>query len=174
MSLEAAVAMPFKQRATEQLGEGEFVVALSLDRDWFSPDQAKRLVDVAVGRGLVAEEDGDLVAQFDPADVTVPEGFAPDDAILREQSTFETALDAIVAAGVEKQRAVAGINERQRALAISIEAAAVLFAKEHGAAVDHLAADVRKKLAAAGDAGGGADGKGDTGADAATGAAEVE
>ena len=166
MSLEVAVAVPFKQRATERLGEGEFVVALSLDRDWFSPDQAKRLVDVAVGRGLVAEEDGDLVARFDPADVTVPEGFAPDDAILREQSTFETALDAIVDAGVEKQRAVAGINERQRSLAISIEAAAVLVAKEHGAAVDHLAADVREGLAAGdgseeGDAGAAADAAGD-------------
>jgi len=152
MSLEVAVAVPFKQRATERLGEGEFVVALSLDRDWFSPDQAKRLVDVALGRGLVGEEDGDLLARFDPADVTVPEGFEPDESILREQSTFETALDAIVAAGVEKQRAVAGINERQRSLAISIEAAAVLFAKEHGAAVDQLAADVREELAAAGEA----------------------
>ncbi|WP_144921493.1 DUF2240 family protein [Halorubrum salsamenti] len=172
MSLEVAVAVPFRQRATERLGEGEFVVALSLDRDWFSPDQAKRLVDVAVGRGLVAEEDGDLVARFDPADVTVPEGFAPDESILREQSTFETALDAIVAAGVEKQRAVAGINERQRSLAISIEAAAVLVAKEHGAAVDHLAADVREGLAAAGDADG--EGDGDAGAGAATDATEAE
>jgi hypothetical protein len=152
MSLEVAVAAPFKQRATEQLGEGEFVVALSLDREWFSPDQAKRLVDVAVGRGLVAEEDGDLRAQFDPATVTIPEGFVPDESILREQSTFETALDAIVAAGVEKQRAVAAINERQRALAISIEAAAVLVAKTHGAAVDRLAADVREELTAAPDA----------------------
>ncbi len=149
MSLEVAVAVPFKHRAKERLGEGEFVVALSLDRDWFSPDQAKRLVDVAVGRGLVANEDGDLVVQFDPDDVVVPEGFVPDEEVLREQSTFETALDAIVAAGVEKQRAVAGINERQRALAISIEAAAVLYAKEHGADVDQLAADVRADLARA-------------------------
>jgi hypothetical protein len=170
MSLEVAVAVPFKHRAKERLGEGEFVVALSLDRDWFSPDQAKRLVDVAVGRGLVDEEDGDLVARFDPDDVLVPEGFTPDESILREQSTFETALDAIVAAGVEKQRAVAAINERQRALAVTIEAAAVLVAKEHGAAVDHLAPDVREELAAAGgDSGdeseGGADD--DTAADAA-------
>ncbi|ELZ41694.1 hypothetical protein C471_05526 [Halorubrum saccharovorum DSM 1137] len=149
MSLEVAVAVPFKHRAKERLGEGEFVVALSLDRDWFSPDQAKRLVDVAVGRGLVDEEDGDLVARFDPDEVLVPEGFTPDESILREQSTFETALDAVVAAGIEKQRAVAEINERQRALAITIEAAAVLVAKEHGAAVDHLATDVREGLSAA-------------------------
>ncbi|WP_418281584.1 DUF2240 family protein [Halorubrum sp. DTA98] len=149
MSLEVAVATPFKYSAKDRLGEGEFVVELSLERDWFSPDQAKRLVDVAVGRGLLSEVDGDLVAEFDPDDVAVPEGFTPDESILREQSTFETALDAIVAAGVEKQRAVAGINERQRALAITIEAAAVLYAKEHGASVDHLAADVRADLAEA-------------------------
>jgi len=55
MSLEVAVAVPFQQAATRRLGEGEFVVALSLDREWFSPDQAKRLVDVAVGRGLLEE-----------------------------------------------------------------------------------------------------------------------
>ncbi|OYR86291.1 hypothetical protein DJ72_02740, partial [Halorubrum distributum] len=62
---------------------------------------------------------------------------------------------AIVAAGVEKQRAVAAINERQRALAITIEAAAVLYAREQGAAVGRLAADVREELAAeAGERGG--------------------
>ncbi len=146
MSLEVAVAVPFKRRGKQRLGEGEFVVALSLDREWFSPDQAKRLVDVAVGRGLLVEEDGDLVTRFDPADVTVPEEFVPDESLLREQSTFETALDAIVAAGVEKQRAVAAINERQRTLAVTLEAAAVLYAKEHGAAVDRLADDVRAGL----------------------------
>ena len=151
MSLEVAVAAPFKTRAQDRLGQGEFVVALSLEREWFSPDQAKRLVDVAVGRGLLASEDGDLVLQFDPAEVTVPEGFVPDESVLREQSTFESALDAIVAAGVEKQRAVAAINERQRALAVTIEAAAVLYAREQGATVDRLAADVREELATASD-----------------------
>lgn len=151
MSLEVTVAAPFKHHAKARLGEGEFVVALSLDRDWFSPDQAKRLVSVAVGRGLLAEENGDLVPRFDPDEVAIPEGFVPDEAVLREQSTFETALDAIVATGVDKQRAVAAINERQRTLAVTIEAAAVLCAKEHGAAVDHLAADVREDLAATDD-----------------------
>ncbi|QAU13821.1 DUF2240 family protein [Halorubrum sp. BOL3-1] len=148
MSLEVAVAAPFKTRAQGRLGQGEFVVALSLEREWFSPDQAKRLVDVAVGRGLLASEDGNLVPQFDPTEVTVPEGFTPDESVLREQSTFESALDAIVAAGVEKQQAVAAINERQRALAVTIEAAAVLYAREQGATVDRLAVDVREELAA--------------------------
>lgn len=139
MSLEATVAAPFRDRGRERLGEGEFVVALSLDRDWFTPDQAKRLVDVAAGRGLLSREGDDLVAEFDPAGVTVPDGFVPDESVLREQSTFERVLSALVDAGVEKQTAVAAINERQRELGVTIEAAAVLYARGRGVPVGDAA-----------------------------------
>lgn len=146
MSLEVAVAVPFKQRGTDRLGEGEFVVALSLDRDWFSPDQAKRLIDVAAGRGLVAREDGDVVASFDPAAVSVPEEYEPDQSVLREQSAFERMLDALVAAGHDKQEAVAGVNELQRELAVSVEAAAAVYAKRRGVDVSDAAAKAASEL----------------------------
>ncbi|WP_435067018.1 DUF2240 family protein [Haloplanus sp. C73] len=139
MSLEVAVAAPFRDRGRDRLGEGEFVVALSLDRDWFTPDQAKRLVDVAVGRGLLSRDDDELVAAFDPASVTIPDGFVPDESVLREQSTFERVLSALVDAGVEKQQAVADINEHQRALGITIEAAAILYARQRGVGVGDAA-----------------------------------
>ncbi len=139
MSLEAAVAVPFRQQGKRRLGEGEFVVALSLEREWFTPDQAKRLVNVATGRGLLAREDGDLVVQFDPAGVDVPEGFTPDESILREQSTFERVLDALTDAGIEKREAVAAINQRQRELEVTVEAAAMLYARSEGVDVSHLA-----------------------------------
>jgi len=146
MSLEVAVAVPFKQQGTTRLGEGEFVVALSLDRSWFSPDQAKRLIDVAAGRGLLAREDGDIVAQFEPADVVVPEEYEPDQSILREQSAFERILDALVAAGYDKQDVVAEVNDRQRRLGISVEAAAALYAREQdvdaGDAIEAAKADL--------------------------------
>ena len=146
MSLEIAVAVPFRQEGTDRLGEGEFVVALSLDRDWFSPDQAKRLVDIAQGRGLLTKEERGLRAQFDPADVAVPEGFVPDESILREQSTFERVLDALIDAGVEKRDAVAAINDRQRRLGVANEAAAILVAREHGIELDGIADRARRDL----------------------------
>ena len=139
MSLRETVAVPFRQRGTHTLGEGEFVVALSLERDWFSPDQAKRLVDVAASRGLVERDEGNLVAAFDPATVDVPSDFAPDPDILREQSTFERVLSALVDAGVEKREAVAAINERQRELGLTVEAAAVVYAHGRGVDVSALA-----------------------------------
>ena len=146
MSLEVAVAVPFKQRGTTRLGEGEFVVALSLDRSWFSPDQAKRLIDVAAGRGLVERVDGEVVAQFDPPAVAVPEEYAPDESILREQSTFERILDALVAAGHDKRAAVAAINERQRRLDVTVEAAAALYALRQGVDVGDAARDAADQV----------------------------
>ncbi|WP_117595310.1 DUF2240 family protein [Haloprofundus halophilus] len=148
MSLQTATAVPFRQRGSERLGEGEFVVVLSLDRGWFSPDQAKRLVDVAVGRGLLDRDEGsgDLVPAFDPDDVEIPREFVPDESILREQSTFERILDAMVAAGVDKQRAVATANERQHRLGVTLETAAVLTARSEGVDVDDVAGAVRADL----------------------------
>lgn len=146
MSLRRAVAAPFRQRGVERMSESEFVVALSLDRDWFSPDQAKRLVDVAAGEGLLDREDDDVVADFDPGGVDVPDGFSPEESVLRQRSTFERALEAVVEAGAEKQEAVAAINRIQADLGLTIEAAAVLYARRQGVDVTDLAASAREEV----------------------------
>ncbi len=146
MSLEAAVAVPFRDEGTDRVSEGAFVVALSLDRDWFSPDQAKRLVDVAAGRGLIERDGNDVIAQFDPTAVAVPDDFAPDESVLRARSAFERVLDSVVAAGEEKQAAVAAINDRQRELGVTLEAAAVLYARRRGVDVSEAAERVLADL----------------------------
>ena len=146
MSLRTAVAAPFKEAGTTRLEETRFVVALSLDRDWFSPDQAKRLVDVATGRGLLARTEDGLEPAFPIEDVEVPEEFSPGEELLSEPSAFERTLDAIVAEGVEKRRAVAGINELQAELGVTVEAAAILYARRRGIDVDDLIEPARGTL----------------------------
>jgi hypothetical protein len=146
MSLRTAVAAPFQQRGQEAMAESEFVVALSLDRDWFSPDQAERLIDVATGQGLLELADGEVAVAFDADEVEIPDGFVPDESILQEQSTFEKLLDKVVSAGTEKQTAVAEINELQNELGVTIEAAAVVYAKRRGIDASAEAAEAREEL----------------------------
>ncbi|MFT4882476.1 MAG: hypothetical protein ACI9CA_001096 [Natronomonas sp.] len=146
MSLRRTVATPFRQRGVDQLRESEFVVALSLDRDWFSPDQAQRLVDAAVTEGLL-ERDGEAVAvTFDTAGVTVPDGFVPDESVIQQRSVFERVLGALLDAGVEKRDAVAGINQLQAELDIAVEAAALLYARRQGVEANGLADRAREEL----------------------------
>ncbi|MFC4247038.1 DUF2240 family protein [Natribaculum luteum] len=146
MSLRVAVAAPFKQNGTRTLRENEFVVALSLDRDWFSPDQSKRLIDVATERELVERDGAELRAAFDPAAVTVPEEFTPDEDLLRERSAFEQVLDALVAEGLEKHEAVGAINALQGDLGVTIEVAAVVYARRQGLDVSELVPVARSAL----------------------------
>lgn len=139
MSLRRTVAAPFRSAGSETLTVSKFVVALSLDRNWFSPDQAKRVVDVAIGEGLLDRDDGELTITFDARDTTLPDGFSPDESILQQRTTFERVLDQLVDNGQNKQDAVAAINRRQSTLAITVETAAVLYAHEQGIAVSDLA-----------------------------------
>jgi len=146
MSLRRTVAAPFRHRGVNELRESEFVVALSLDRDWFSPDQAQRLVDAAVTEGLLEHQDEAVAVTFDPASVTVPDGFVPNESVVQQRSVFERALGALVDAGVEKQEAVAGINRLQAELDIAVEAAALLYARRQGVEVEGLADRAREEL----------------------------
>lgn len=146
MSLRVAVAAPFAQHGGKRLRENEFVVSLSLDRRWFSPDQAKRLVDVATKEGLIEHEGSHLVATFDPAAVTIPEDFVPDKDLLRKRSAFERVLDALVADGVAKHEAVGAINTLQQELRLTIEASAVVYAHRKGIDVSELVPVARAAL----------------------------
>jgi len=145
-SLRVAAAAPFKQKGRTRVAEQAFVVALSLDRDWMSPDQAKRLLDVADGEGLVEREDGDVAAAFDPGEVEIPDGFTPDASLFQERSAFERALDALVAADFDRQETVAAVNELQRDLGVTADAAAVVYARRQGVEPEGAAAKAREDL----------------------------
>lgn len=146
MSLRRAIAAPFCQRGVERMNESGFIVVLSLEREWFSADQAKRLVDIGAGEGLLERENGELRATFDPVAVDLPEGFEPDEDVLRARSTFERMLDRIVDRGIEKRTAVAEINQLQADLAVSIEAAAALYARQNGIDATDIAGRARREL----------------------------
>ncbi|PSP52460.1 DUF2240 domain-containing protein [Halobacteriales archaeon QH_3_68_24] len=146
MSLHRAVAEPFRAKGRETLTDSEFVVVLSLDREWFTAEQAKRLVDVATTEGLLERVDGDLTVTFDHREVAIPDGFTPDEDLLRQRSTFERALETLVEAGIEKQDAVASINSLQAELGVTVEAAAVVYARRQGVAIGDVAERARGEL----------------------------
>lgn len=146
MTLRRTVAGPFKWSGDETLEESEFVVALSLDRGWFSPDQAKRLIAIAEQQGLLDRSESGLSPTFDPATVELPEGFTPDESVLSEPQPFERLLEAIEGADVGRRTAVAQINRLQTGYGISIEAAAVLVAHRNGVAVDPVLPTIRTEL----------------------------
>ncbi|PSQ44823.1 DUF2240 domain-containing protein [Halobacteriales archaeon SW_7_68_16] len=146
MTLRRTVAVPFRTRGVDRLGENEFLVAVSIEREWFSPDQAQRLIDRATAEGLVERDDDGLRLTFDPATVEVPDGFEPDEGVLQARSPFEAILADLEREGAEKRAVVARINELTAELGVSTDAAAVVYGRRKGIDVANAARRGRNDL----------------------------
>ncbi len=139
--LTYAVSMPFKIKGKDVLKESEFVLALSIDLNWFSPEQAKNIVREAEREGLL-EKEGELIhPAFDMNSVHIPTGFKPDPGAFEKKSLFDRTIERIIAGtGMEKRKVISLINKKQEELSklVEIDVSAILVALEHGVAVDDL------------------------------------
>ncbi|GFO97358.1 hypothetical protein ig2599ANME_1559 [groundwater metagenome] len=141
------VSVPFKRKGKDSLKESEFVLALSFDLNWFSPEQAKKVVLEAEKAGLIKRE-GDIIRPaFDLSSVEPPQGFKP--GVFEERSLFDRIIERItVETGMDKRRVIALINKKQDELSklVEIEVSAILIALEHGVALDNLIDEEYKAL----------------------------
>lgn len=139
--LACVVSMPFKRKGKDILKESDFVLSLSIDLNWFAPEQAKIILSEAEKEGLLKRE-GELVrAAFDISSVEIPQGFKPGKDILEKKTLFSRIIDRIIArTGMEKRKVIALVNKRHEELAkmVFIEVSAILVAMENGIAVDDL------------------------------------
>lgn len=136
-----SVAVPFKRKGKEALKESEFVLALSIDLNWFNPEQAKNLLGNAEKAELI-KKDGDLVKPaFDLNSIEIPSGFKPDSGIFERKTIFDRVVERIIAGtGMEKRKVISLINKKQEELSklVVIDISAILVALGHGVAVDDL------------------------------------
>ena len=135
------ISMPFKRKGKDTLKESEFILVLSMDLNWFSPEQAKNILVEAKRTGLVKVEFDFLKPGFDITGVEIPSGFKPGSDTFEIKTVFEKTIDRIiVATGLEKRKVVSMINKKQEDLQkmVEIEVSAILVALENGVIVDDL------------------------------------
>ncbi len=148
--LQVTLAMLFKRKGKNVLTEKEFVFSASIDFRWFSPKDAKRLLQMGMAEGLL-REDGEYVRlAFDPASVDVPVGFKPEQGVL-SADTPEPLFPRILALVVEnsvmgRREAVASINRTRERLDVEIEVAGLAVARGYGADVSGLLDEVREEI----------------------------
>jgi hypothetical protein len=133
--------MPFKRRGKEALKDMEFVMALSMDLKWFTPEQAKSVLAEAHRSGLL-KRDGDLVRpSFDISKIEIPSGFKPETVAIEKKTVFERVIERIITStGIDKRKVVSMINKKQEELSkqVVIEVSAILVAIENAVLVDDL------------------------------------
>lgn len=145
--LSYTVSMPFKRRGKDILKDTEFVLALSIDLKWFPPEQARFVLNKAIGSGLLKRE-GEMVRPgFDISGMEIPTGFKPEpidlenNNLLEKKPVFDRVIDRIITGmGTEKRKVISMINKKHEELEkmVLIEVSALLVAVENGIIVDDL------------------------------------
>jgi len=140
-NLAYTVSMPFLRKGKEILKESEFVLALSIDLHWFSPEQAKTVLSEAEKSGLLKREGEFIKPSFDLSEVEIPSGFKPEPGNFEKKTVFDRIIDRVTSGtGLDKRKVIALINKKQEELAkmVVIEVSAILVALEQGVMVDDL------------------------------------
>jgi len=135
--LMEALGYLFQRKGKDVLSEKELILSVSMDLGWFSPDEAKQLIDVCLELRLLSKTEQGLKPNFDYKSLSIPIDFTPNRNILQLE-TQEPLLLSIVRIIDEKteigrSNIMAEINKKRNALEVEIEVAAILIAKKYGA-----------------------------------------
>jgi len=98
LTLQIAIAAPFRHTRKNALRRNELVYYYALDRKWMSTDQAATLLKRGEESGLLRQEDGIFTITFDPATITVPIGFRPASAVFERNDPAEELIRRIMKA----------------------------------------------------------------------------
>ena len=134
-------AMPFKRKGVDSMKENDFVMALSMDLNWFKPAAARAFVKTAIETGILSMEMDMIKAQFNIEDVEIPVGFIPNSASFTKIDIFEQIIERIMEnTGDDKQSIIARINQKKNETLglFTIEVLGILIAREYGIQVDDL------------------------------------
>ena len=152
--VETIIAFLFKRSGKEELTPSDLYLPLSMDLQWFTPNQAKTFVNMALQQKLLIKKDGKLKPSFGYEKIVVPVGFRPSKKPIEEKEVKEEKLDAIktiIARIVEKtgqdeQSVIEKIKDVEIEKNLRPEIAALLVSKEYDIDVDDSFDEIEEKL----------------------------
>lgn len=139
---EIIIAFLFKRSGKTALSFSDLYLTISMDLNWFTPDDAKSFLNLMLKQNLL-EKKGDVIKPtFEYNDITVPIGFIPSKQIFEEKTVVKDALekeeliDRIINQLVEKTkldkiRVAEKVNKLAEEKNITKEVAALLIGKEN-------------------------------------------
>jgi len=131
---EIIITFLFKRSGKTKLSFSDLYLTLSMNLNWFTPEEAKEFVTFALKQKLLTKKGEAITTNFDYDKIVVPVGFVPSKMAFEEKE--ETVLEKIVKQLVEKtdldkRQIVEKINATAKEKNITTEVAALLIGKEY-------------------------------------------
>jgi len=137
---EIIIAFVFERSGKNEMLFSEFYLTISMDLNWFTPDDAKALSNNFIKNKFLIKTKESVKPGFDVSKIKVPLGFYPSKQILEkkepvnnsiERDLFTDILDEIAAkAKKNKEELLEKINKIQEEKNITKETAALMVGKD--------------------------------------------
>lgn len=146
------ISFVFNRAGKREMSFSEFYLTLSMDLDWFTPDNAKTFTKNAVDNSLLKEEKNFIKPNFNIEEIKIPIGFSPSETAFQKKDIKEekiekkqevSILNMLVEKIVEKSNLdrktiLRQIKEIEKEKNLSIEIAALLIGKEYKLNFDEI------------------------------------
>jgi len=152
--VETIIAFLFKRSGKEELTTSDLYLPLSMDLQWFTPNQAKTFVNMALQQKLLIKKEGKLKPSFDYEKIVVPVGFRPSKKPIEEKEVKEEKLDAVKTiinrivekTGLDEKSVTEKIKDVEIEKNLCPDVAALLVGKEYDVDVDDCFDEIEEKL----------------------------
>ncbi len=131
----------FKRSGKQKLSFSELYLTLSIDLNWFTPEDAKKFVNESLKKKFLIKEKDLIMPSFDIENVSVPIGFYPSTKVFldeepKEIKEEENLLSRIVKRisenlNAKEQEILHKIKKIEEEKNVTTEVAALLFGKEN-------------------------------------------
>ena len=149
--LKEAIVYLFQRKGKDTLSERELILSASMDLGWFTPDEAKQLVDICLELKILSRVDSGLSPNFDIKNYSIPIDFSPSENILQMEAQ-EPLLFSILRhidskTELGRSTIMSEINRKQDALDVEIEVAAILVAKKYDIDISGFLREAESEIA---------------------------
>jgi hypothetical protein len=150
VDLKQTIAYLYQREGKSTLTNKEIELTVSHGLGWFNPEEARRMVEVAVNSGLLTEDRDGLKPSFDYKKVELPLELKPTKDILElppQEPIFLRIVNRISdETQLDNKIIIAEINQKVAQLKIELEVAALLIARKHDIDVSEFFDDVEHEV----------------------------
>lgn len=151
------IAFVFNRAGKKEMSFSEFYLTLSMDLNWFKPDEAKRFTKNSLQNNLLKEEEELIKPNFNIDEVKIPLGFHPSEKVLQqkdvkgEKKQDKNILDDIIKKIVEKSNLdkkiiLQQIEALEKEKNITTELAVLLIGKEYDLVFDNVLDEIEESI----------------------------
>jgi hypothetical protein len=154
---EIVISFLYKRSGKTQLSFSEIYLTLSMDLNWFTPEDAKSFVNNALKQKYLIKRGDTLQPNFDYEKIIVPVGFNPSKKVfegkenIKNEESEVNILDKIIKrifekTNIDKIQIKNKINSIANEKNITKDVAALLIGKEHNINLDDFFIEIEEVI----------------------------